>query len=164
MEMEKQRELLKKKSEEAPKKCPRCESMQTKFCYFNNYSPSQPRHFCKSCKRYWTDGGALRDVPHGGATERRPKRLRKSTSTTSSSSFSPSPSLTPVFPEPFTAPTLLPDFSVIGFEEQQQQQQQQQLCEIMVQPGDSWINGGAGSIGAEEEFDEWARDLSSSPP
>lgn len=32
-------------------KCPRCDSTNTKFCYFNNYSLSQPRHFCKACKR-----------------------------------------------------------------------------------------------------------------
>ncbi|CAN4116952.1 unnamed protein product [Withania somnifera] len=31
-------------------KCPRCDSTNTKFCYFNNYSLSQPRHFCKACK------------------------------------------------------------------------------------------------------------------
>nr|CAD1828138.1 unnamed protein product [Ananas comosus var. bracteatus] len=31
-----------------------------KFCYFNNYSLSQPRYFCKTCRRYWTHGGTLR--------------------------------------------------------------------------------------------------------
>eukprot|EP00249_Psilotum_nudum_P020285 c27637_g1_i3 orf=790-1371(+) len=25
--------------------CPRCESLDTKFCYFNNYNINQPRHF-----------------------------------------------------------------------------------------------------------------------
>ncbi|CAN8290905.1 unnamed protein product [Cochlearia groenlandica] len=45
--------------------CPRCKSMETKFCYFNNYNVNQPRHFCKSCHRYWTNGGALRNVPVG---------------------------------------------------------------------------------------------------
>ncbi|KAH0673441.1 hypothetical protein KY284_024528 [Solanum tuberosum] len=45
--------------------CPRCESTNTKFCYFNNYNLSQPRHFCKTCRRYWTRGGALRNVPVG---------------------------------------------------------------------------------------------------
>ncbi|KAF2318759.1 hypothetical protein GH714_010503 [Hevea brasiliensis] len=30
---------------EAALKCPRCESTNTKFCYFNNYSLTQPRHF-----------------------------------------------------------------------------------------------------------------------
>lgn len=45
--------------------CPRCESLDTKFCYFNNYNVNQPRHFCKSCQRYWTAGGALRNVPVG---------------------------------------------------------------------------------------------------
>ncbi|GMI87111.1 OBF-binding protein 3 [Hibiscus trionum] len=58
-------------------KCPRCESMNTKFCYFNNYSLSQPRHFCKTCRRYWTRGGALRNVPVGGGC-RRNKRSKGS--------------------------------------------------------------------------------------
>lgn len=51
-------------------KCPRCDSSNTKFCYFNNYSLSQPRHFCKNCRRYWTRGGALRNVPVGGGCRR----------------------------------------------------------------------------------------------
>lgn len=45
--------------------CPRCKSMETKFCYFNNYNVNQPRHFCRGCQRYWTAGGALRNVPVG---------------------------------------------------------------------------------------------------
>ncbi|CAH8359214.1 unnamed protein product [Eruca vesicaria subsp. sativa] len=51
---------------EAALKCPRCDSNNTKFCYFNNYNLTQPRHFCKTCRRYWTRGGALRNVPVGG--------------------------------------------------------------------------------------------------
>ncbi|KMT05268.1 hypothetical protein BVRB_7g174070 [Beta vulgaris subsp. vulgaris] len=58
----------------APLKCPRCESTITKFCYYNNYNLSQPRHFCKSCRRYWTQGGALRNVPVGGGCRRSTKR------------------------------------------------------------------------------------------
>ena len=27
--------------------CPRCQSMDTKFCYLNNYNPNQPRWLCK---------------------------------------------------------------------------------------------------------------------
>ncbi|KAI3772354.1 hypothetical protein L6452_03538 [Arctium lappa] len=65
--------------------CPRCDSTNTKFCYFNNYSLTQPRHFCKTCRRYWTRGGALRNVPVGGGC-RRNKRSNKS----SRSSKSPS--------------------------------------------------------------------------
>lgn len=45
--------------------CPRCNSMDTKFCYFNNYNVNQPRHFCRTCNRYWTAGGSLRNVPFG---------------------------------------------------------------------------------------------------
>ncbi|CAA7397567.1 unnamed protein product [Spirodela intermedia] len=51
---------------EQPLKCPRCDSTHTKFCYYNNYSLSQPRYFCKTCRRYWTKGGSLRNVPVGG--------------------------------------------------------------------------------------------------
>ncbi|XP_021278243.1 dof zinc finger protein DOF2.2 isoform X1 [Herrania umbratica] len=65
-------------------KCPRCESTNTKFCYFNNYSLSQPRHFCKTCRRYWTRGGALRNVPVGGGCRRNKKN--KSSSSKSSAS------------------------------------------------------------------------------
>ncbi|OAY69539.1 Dof zinc finger protein DOF5.3 [Ananas comosus] len=52
--------------EQVPLKCPRCDSTHTKFCYYNNYSLSQPRYFCKTCRRYWTKGGSLRNVPVGG--------------------------------------------------------------------------------------------------
>ncbi|WOL17050.1 hypothetical protein Cni_G25839 [Canna indica] len=51
--------------QQAPLPCPRCASTETKFCYFNNYNVNQPRHFCRSCHRYWTAGGALRNVPVG---------------------------------------------------------------------------------------------------
>ncbi|KAJ0105345.1 hypothetical protein Patl1_18957 [Pistacia atlantica] len=57
-------------------KCPRCDSLNTKFCYYNNYNLSQPRHFCKSCRRYWTKGGVLRNVPVGGGC-RKTKRNSK---------------------------------------------------------------------------------------
>jgi hypothetical protein len=56
-------------------RCPRCDSANTKFCYYNNYSLTQPRHFCKACKRYWTRGGTLRNVPVGGGC-RKNKRSR----------------------------------------------------------------------------------------
>lgn len=45
--------------------CPRCNSFDTKFCYFNNYNVNQPRHFCRNCHRYWTAGGTMRSVPVG---------------------------------------------------------------------------------------------------
>ncbi|KAL6005639.1 hypothetical protein ACLOJK_006209 [Asimina triloba] len=65
--------------------CPRCNSTNTKFCYYNNYSLTQPRYFCKTCRRYWTEGGSLRNVPVGGGS-RKNKRSSSSSSTTSSSS------------------------------------------------------------------------------
>ncbi|GAB4860763.1 hypothetical protein Ancab_035926 [Ancistrocladus abbreviatus] len=58
-----QEKTLKKPDKILP--CPRCNSMDTKFCYYNNYNVNQPRHFCKSCQRYWTAGGAMRNVPVG---------------------------------------------------------------------------------------------------
>ncbi|KAG1337979.1 dof zinc finger protein DOF2.1 [Cocos nucifera] len=64
-------------------KCPRCDSTNTKFCYYNNYSLSQPRYFCKGCRRYWTQGGSLRNVPVGGGCR---KNKRSSSSSSSSSS------------------------------------------------------------------------------
>ncbi|XP_031281776.1 cyclic dof factor 1-like [Pistacia vera] len=56
--------------------CPRCNSMDTKFCYYNNYNVNQPRHFCKNCQRYWTAGGTMRNVPVGAG-----RRKNKSSST-----------------------------------------------------------------------------------
>ncbi|WJX51814.1 hypothetical protein P8452_37979 [Trifolium repens] len=61
-------------------KCPRCDSTNTKFCYYNNYSLTQPRHFCKACRRYWTKGGALRNVPVGGGCRRNNKKNKRSRS------------------------------------------------------------------------------------
>ncbi|XVE61865.1 hypothetical protein DITRI_Ditri06bG0073400 [Diplodiscus trichospermus] len=72
-------------------KCPRCESTNTKFCYFNNYSLTQPRHFCKTCRRYWTRGGALRNVPVGGGC-RRNRRSKGSSSKSPISGDRPSAS------------------------------------------------------------------------
>ncbi|KAM7259015.1 hypothetical protein ACFE04_014756 [Oxalis oulophora] len=70
---------------EAALKCPRCESTNTKFCYFNNYNLSQPRHFCKTCRRYWTKGGALRNVPVGGGCRRNNKKAKSNNSSAKSS-------------------------------------------------------------------------------
>ncbi|CAL5335303.1 unnamed protein product [Camellia sinensis] len=67
---------------EAALKCPRCESTNTKFCYFNNHSLTQPWHFCRTCRRYWTRGGALRSVLVGGGC-RRNKRSKGSNSSKS---------------------------------------------------------------------------------
>ena len=77
-----------------PLPCPRCDSTSTKFCYYNNYNLSQPRHFCKSCRRYWTQGGTLRNVPVGGGTRKAAmtKRSRSATCSSSTSSSSSSSS------------------------------------------------------------------------
>ncbi|KAK9061745.1 hypothetical protein SSX86_018929 [Deinandra increscens subsp. villosa] len=62
-EQSEQEKTLKKPDKILP--CPRCNSMDTKFCYYNNYNVNQPRHFCKKCQRYWTAGGTMRNVPVG---------------------------------------------------------------------------------------------------
>ncbi|KAK4387374.1 Dof zinc finger protein DOF3.5 [Sesamum angolense] len=61
-----------------PVDCPRCASPNTKFCYYNNYSLTQPRYFCKTCRRYWTEGGSLVNVPVGGGSRknRRPRKIK----------------------------------------------------------------------------------------
>ncbi|KAJ8531549.1 hypothetical protein K7X08_026983 [Anisodus acutangulus] len=88
--MEKQTNQDQQQQQEALK-CPRCDSSNTKFCYYNNYSLSQPRHFCKSCKRYWTRGGTLRNVPLGGAS-RKNKKIKKPNLATSTT-YSPIPNI-----------------------------------------------------------------------
>ncbi|KAM0941716.1 putative transcription factor C2C2-Dof family [Dioscorea sansibarensis] len=105
--------------QQPPLKCPRCGSSNTKFCYYNNYNLSQPRHFCKSCRRYWTRGGVLRNVPVGGGSRKpssssssSPSSSKKpsSSSKKSSPSPSPSPSLSPIAP-PKPDPTADPQAS-----------------------------------------------------
>ena len=65
--------------------CPRCNSTNTKFCYYNNYSLTQPRYFCKTCRRYWTEGGSLRNVPVGGGSRKNKKVISASSSSAASS-------------------------------------------------------------------------------
>ncbi|PON72018.1 Zinc finger transcription factor [Parasponia andersonii] len=72
--------------------CPRCNSTNTKFCYYNNYSLSQPRYFCKTCRRYWTEGGSLRNVPVGGGT----RKNKRSSSSSSTSAINYSSSSLPI--------------------------------------------------------------------
>ncbi|KAF8391324.1 hypothetical protein HHK36_023628 [Tetracentron sinense] len=84
--------VMEKLDQEQPLKCPRCDSSNTKFCYYNNYSLSQPRHFCKDCKRYWTRGGILRNVPVGGGC-RKNKRLKKPAASTDPTPTPPPPQI-----------------------------------------------------------------------
>ncbi|CAA0811955.1 Dof zinc finger protein DOF2.1 [Striga hermonthica] len=90
-------------------KCPRCDSTNTKFCYYNNYSLSQPRYFCKSCRRYWTKGGTLRNVPVGGGCRKNTKR-----SSSSSSSSSLSKKTTLLDPHPLLPMSYDPNADIIA--------------------------------------------------
>ncbi|GMH24094.1 hypothetical protein Nepgr_025937 [Nepenthes gracilis] len=78
-------------ADQEPLPCPRCDSTNTKFCYYNNYNFSQPRHFCKSCRRYWTHGGTLRDIPVGGGSRKNAKRSRTINTFISSSTATTAP-------------------------------------------------------------------------
>ncbi|XP_054779980.1 dof zinc finger protein DOF2.5 [Prosopis cineraria] len=79
--------------------CPRCSSTNTKFCYYNNYSLTQPRYFCKTCRRYWTEGGSLRNIPVGGGSRKnKNKVITSSSSSSSTSSSSKVPDLNPPLP------------------------------------------------------------------
>ncbi|XP_057737587.1 dof zinc finger protein DOF5.4-like [Arachis stenosperma] len=87
-----------------PLKCPRCDSLNTKFCYYNNYNLSQPRHFCKNCRRYWTNGGVLRNVPVGGGcrkskSKRSNAKSKKSNNNNCSSSLEAAPETTTPQPQ-----------------------------------------------------------------
>ncbi|XP_022875339.1 dof zinc finger protein 1-like [Olea europaea var. sylvestris] len=106
------------------KDCPRCNSSNTKFCYYNNYSLSQPRHFCKTCRRYWTEGGTLRNVPVGGSS----RKTKKSSSSSSSSkklpadlSFSQSSDQNPKIYEgqnlnlPYPSKNMVPGFVAVPY-------------------------------------------------
>ncbi|OIW08591.1 hypothetical protein TanjilG_03267 [Lupinus angustifolius] len=81
-------------------KCPRCDSSNTKFCYYNNYSLSQPRYFCKNCRRYWTKGGTLRNVPVGGGCRKNKRSSSSSSKRAQDQAFIPNPNphigLTPI--------------------------------------------------------------------
>lgn len=83
-------------AEQQAQKCPRCDSANTKFCYYNNYSLSQPRYFCKSCRRYWTKGGTLRNVPVGGGC--RKNKRSSSSSLKRSQDNSPTNNNNPISP------------------------------------------------------------------
>jgi hypothetical protein len=102
--------------------CPRCKSRNTKFCYYNNYSTTQPRHFCRACRRYWTHGGTLRNVPVGGACRRSGTGNKRRRSAEPSPSYS-SPAedaayrqdmlpATPFFPFLSDRAVLLPQFDL----------------------------------------------------
>ncbi|KAL8057008.1 hypothetical protein ABFX02_04G155800 [Erythranthe guttata] len=94
-----QQKTLKKPDKILP--CPRCSSMETKFCYYNNYNVSQPRHFCKSCQRYWTAGGTMRNVPVGAG-----RRKNKNSAphchliTISDNALKPNPAILSFGPDP----------------------------------------------------------------
>uniref|UniRef100_K3ZLH8 Dof zinc finger protein n=2 Tax=Setaria italica TaxID=4555 RepID=K3ZLH8_SETIT len=112
--------------------CPRCNSTNTKFCYYNNNSMTQPRYFCKACRRNWTQGGTLRNVPVGGGSRKNKKNRAGGSSSSSSAPPAPSSSCTnskkmnltqqllmmptAMAPMPADFPNVLPTFMSAGGE------------------------------------------------
>ncbi|CAN1133897.1 Dof zinc finger protein DOF3.5 [Linum perenne] len=84
--------------------CPRCGSSNTKFCYYNNYSLTQPRYFCKGCRRYWTKGGSLRNVPVGGGCRKSRRPNTKKLYSPPSSSAAPAAATSFRIPSTAAAP------------------------------------------------------------
>nr|GMC46416.1 dof zinc finger protein DOF1.2-like [Ipomoea batatas] len=108
-----------------PRECPRCQSNDTKFSYFNNYSMDQPRYYCRTCKRHWTHGGIQRDIPSGGLSKKG-KRFTTShenqrvqlalPSPPQLQSLSLLPNLTPLaFISPMVSPMMTPHDTSGGF-------------------------------------------------
>ncbi|CAN6371817.1 unnamed protein product [Urochloa humidicola] len=97
-------------------KCPRCLSTNTKFCYYNNNSLTQPRFFCKACRRYWTVGGTQRNVSIGGGCRKNKQQNQPAPSSGSSDSNTMNISQqlmmlpTAVVPIPAEFPNVLPTF------------------------------------------------------
>ncbi|CAN6483725.1 unnamed protein product [Victoria cruziana] len=93
-------------------KCPRCDSTHTKFCYYNNYSLSQPRYFCKTCRRYWTKGGSLRNVPVGGGCRKNKKVQIKKVDPQPFNSINPNHALIPSTASPSGLPSTMTDLNL----------------------------------------------------
>ncbi|XP_019167102.1 PREDICTED: cyclic dof factor 1-like [Ipomoea nil] len=97
--------------------CPRCNSMDTKFCYYNNYNVNQPRHFCRSCQRYWTAGGSMRNLPVGAGRRKNKSSASHCHITISNANVSDAlHAMQPEAPNGFHFPAhLKPDATVLSF-------------------------------------------------
>ncbi|KAG1366425.1 cyclic dof factor 3 [Cocos nucifera] len=93
--------------------CPRCNSLDTKFCYYNNYNVNQPRYFCRNCQRYWTAGGTMRNVPVGAGRRKNKNSISQFRRITiSDAAFQ---TARPEVPEPFHHTPLKPNGTVLSF-------------------------------------------------
>ncbi|XP_038983209.1 cyclic dof factor 3-like [Phoenix dactylifera] len=106
-----QEKMIKKPDKILP--CPRCGSLDTKFCYYNNYNANQPRHFCKHCQRYWTAGGTIRNVPVGAG--RRKNKNSASQFRHNSVSNATFQTVRPEVPDPLHHPPIEPNGTVLSF-------------------------------------------------
>ncbi|KFK34049.1 h-protein promoter binding factor-2a [Arabis alpina] len=123
--------ILKKPTKILP--CPRCKSMDTKFCYYNNYNINQPRHFCKACQRYWTAGGTMRNVPVGAG-----RRKNKT-----SSSHYRHITISEALEAARLDPGLQANTRVLSFGMEAHQQHAAPATPVMKLPGDQKVSNGA---------------------
>ncbi|KAK9082468.1 hypothetical protein Syun_031392 [Stephania yunnanensis] len=110
--------------------CPRCNSANTKFCYYNNYSLTQPRYFCKTCRRYWTEGGSLRNVPVGGGS-----RKNKRSSSSSATSKKQLSDLTPPITNSMQNPNIIDQGRDLNLGFAIADQPYSTMCEFVELPG-----------------------------
>lgn len=87
-----------------PRECPRCQSNDTKFCYFNNYSVDQPRYYCRTCKCHWTHGGIQRDIPIGGKSHKGKQSTSRCENQSVQLALPLSPQLQPFYPQANVTP------------------------------------------------------------
>ncbi|PWA53580.1 hypothetical protein CTI12_AA425840 [Artemisia annua] len=50
----------------------------------HHFTATATRHLCRSCRRHWTHGGVLRNIPVGGGSRKNTKRKKPMNPTTTS--------------------------------------------------------------------------------
>ncbi|KAG6473176.1 hypothetical protein ZIOFF_067088 [Zingiber officinale] len=66
----------------------------------------EPRYYCRTCKRHWTRGGTLRNVPEGGGSSKKSHRKNRNLSPSSSSVAADAMKLPAQPPMPHAAPAV----------------------------------------------------------
>ncbi|KAF5204099.1 hypothetical protein FRX31_006311 [Thalictrum thalictroides] len=64
-----------------PRQCPRCNSWETMFGYYNIFGDNQPRYRCKRCSLYWIHGEVPSNISVGGKRKNNQHSEAASTST-----------------------------------------------------------------------------------
>nr|GLL16659.1 dof zinc finger protein DOF5.6-like [Ipomoea trifida] len=135
-----------------PRECPRCQSNDTKFSYFNNYKVNQPRYYCRTCKRYWTHGGTQQDIPKGGRSHKGKRSTRRHENQRIQLAALPSPPqlqplnpsaivASPAFISPIVPPMMTPYQASGGFSPPMMEEEIAQLQQFEAKNGYlNWVN------------------------